>query len=245
LCAIYFVVLLYARRGSVRLIPAGLCAIAFLMIGLNTYQGLRYARFLREEIEVFELDVAAATPPMVLVDRYTRFPFILCPDRHGFSSYLAMLRARGVEVFRNLAADPVFRVTPLTSVVATRVGDYLFVLREPQYVYALRLKYQYSPPRAREALFVVSWRSLGERGLNGAHTGSDVLPSAPRSRPEVAETIQGQERTSQVRLLQDAKEGSLLVWLGTTLDRIGIFPDNKPCSCSIWDIELLVPDKKR
>jgi hypothetical protein len=91
--------------------------------------------------------------------------------------------------------------------------DHQFILKQPCFAYAVRLKYSYQP-RAPTAQFRFTWKPKAE--------------AEPASQMEIP-------------LLQAPGENSLLVWINGPVERFAIFPDNKPYSCTLWDIELLVP----
>ncbi len=43
-------------------------------------------------------------------------------------------------------------------------------------------------------------------------------------------------------LLQTSGDNTLVVWVNDRLGEFAVFPDIKPYSCTLWDIELLVPE---
>lgn len=212
LCAVYFTALICGGVRAGALIPAALLLCVGLMTWRNIRLGVEGAARLRAGADAFVADVHAGHPTLALADRYSRYPFVLYPDRDLLARWMAMLHDAGAPTFRDIRPDPPYRVARLPLEGSRRPDGWRFVLTPPRRVYAIWIRYAYEPS-ARTADFGLSWQ--GPDGKAG-------LAAFP--------------------VRQTPEESALLVWIDAPVARFEIHPDTKPCLCALTGIELLVPD---
>jgi hypothetical protein len=201
------------RRGLGQLgraVPVFLGFSLAAMLYRNTDLGLEGAARIRKGMATFEADLRAGVFPFVLADHYSRHPFSLYPDPGYLSRWLVMLHDAGVVPFRDMRPDPDYQVVALTTDMVERPDEHRFILKKPRFVYAVRLKYA-----ARESVLLVPFRFTWKE------------PRAP-----------DREHVMQYWLRQEAKGGSLLIWIDKPLEQFAVFPDPKS-----YSFELLVPAK--
>jgi hypothetical protein len=192
-------------------VPLFLYLLLAAMLYRNTLSGIESAARIHAGMLTFEGDMRAGLPPLVLADHYSRPPFLLYPDRDSLILWFNMLRSAGVVPFRDMRPDPDYRAVPLTPEMVSRPDDQHFILKEPRFVYAVRVTYRYQL-RARTAPFRFTWRKPG---------------------PAV------EEYSIEYRLLQEERESSLVVWIAAPLAQFAIFPGARP-PFELRQIELLV-----
>ena len=211
LCALYFAAQLYAGPPWRRVLQYTLLVLTAGMLWRNTTLGLEYARGLRAKADGFEADLLSGLPPMVLADRYSRYPFGLYPSRTDLAQFMNWLHDAGIGPFRDLAADPKHRVIELADSASPTAAEHHFTLKDPGFVYGIWLRYQYQPvqPFAR---FRLTWKE-----------------------PD------GTSRIYETPLQQDPREQSILVWVNGPLWEFTAAADDKPCLCRLWDFKILTP----
>src|SRR5262249_21699061 len=91
----------------------------------------------------------------------------------------------------------------------------MFVLKEPQLVYAVRLNYSYCRTAQTAPLFQMSWRRSDHNDFSEAERVFRVQLGADSA---VLEAEQSQ-----------ADEKVLTVWVYDTIDQFRIHPNDKPC----------------
>jgi hypothetical protein len=214
LCCAYFVFLVYGRPRPGRVVNGLLALVMALMLIQNTTD--EHTAFFSQNLERFQHDLEEGQFPSVLGARYSSYPFSLYPDAKILADYMVMLHRAGIGPFRQVREDPAYRVVPVDEKHVTRPDEHQFILKQPRFVYALRLKCAYQP-RAEAALFQATWQPAPRDGRP--------------ARPVKAE----------VPLLQELKENAVTFWVNDTITRFTLHPDTKPYSCTLWDIELLVP----
>jgi hypothetical protein len=214
LCALYFVAELYADLPFRRAMQYALLALTAGMIARNTTLGLDYAIRLRAKADGFEADLSSGLPPMVLADRYSRYPFPLYPSRSDLAQFMKWLHEAGIGPFRDLATDPEHRVIELADSASPTAAEHRLTLQGPGFVYGIWLRYQYQPqqPFAR---FRLTWKEPG-----------------------------GTSRSYETLLQQDPREQSILVWVNGPLAEFTVVADDKPCLCRLWDFKILAPIDK-
>jgi hypothetical protein len=214
LCALYFVAQLYADPPMRRVVQYTLLVLTAGMLWRNTTLGLEYARGLRAKADGFEADLRSGLPPMVLADRYSRYPFGLYPSRSDLAQFMKWLRKAGIGPFRDLATDPEHRVIELTDSASPTAAEHHLTLKEPGFVYGIWLRYQYQPQQPF-AQFRLTWKE-----------------------PD------GTSRNYETLLQQDPREQSILVWVNGPLAEFTAAADDKPCLCRLWDFRILAPIDK-
>jgi hypothetical protein len=211
LCAAYFACVIYGTTLLARAVPGALCLAAALMIWPNASEAASYGAKLHEFLEPFEVDLKAGVPHSILAERYTHPPNKIYPEESHLLSYLGMLHDAGFGMFGQLREDPPHETVMLRDRDVQKPDEHVFVLKEPRFVYAVRLKYQFQP-QAPAAQFRFTWR-----------------------------TPAGVQRSREMMINQHPEEEKLIMWVNEPIERLGIYPDTKPYACTIWDIELLVP----
>jgi hypothetical protein len=218
-CACYFVGVLYLGRVWGRALQYFLLIAAALMIKPNTENALAYARSLHEgKIGSFLSDLRAGLPPLALADRYARYPRALAVPEHRamMAEYMVMLKDAGVGEFISMQPDPVYNVVPVATKLNASTGACESIFKEPRRVYAVRLKYRYLP-LATDAYLVLDWQG----------------------RPDAQGMVQARQLIEPV--LQEPTEHSLTLWIDDEVSELAIYPDTKPHSAEIYNVELLVP----
>jgi hypothetical protein len=218
LCGLYIIVGLYTRPPLTARVQGGLAVLAGLLLALNVSAGRTLAEGRCQMTEAFERDVSADLPPFMLVDRYSQFPRVLYPDPLRFARYLSLLRQAGVEPFGRLTGDPDIREVPLVEgQSASRRPGGRFVLGEPRFVYAVRVRYRFESGPAGHMVLKAYWRDAGREGL---------------SRPP---------REGSVLLLPEPGEREVLFWVNGRVEQLWFQPTDEPDHFRIGEIVLLVP----
>jgi hypothetical protein len=217
LCCLYFVFLLYSPPWLGSAVPAALAMVLAVTWWPSTREGLTYGRNLRTNFADFEDAVNAGVPPFVLADHYSRsIPLQIYPDGSILMRYANMMREAGVGLFRHLRPDPEHRAVPVRPDNAEHPTPDTFVLKEPRFVYAIRLTYEYEP-RSQTANFQLAWIGPGRAGESAT--------------PQRAQWL----------VLQEPRERSIVFWVNGPVARFAVLPDSRPSACALRGIELLVP----
>lgn len=211
LCGAYFVFVLYAPGRAGRVGQMLLGMATAAMLWPNAVEGIAYGRQLHAFLEPFVQDLRAGVPRSIIAERYTHPPDKLYSDEQHLGEYLDMLHGAGLGLFRELRPDPAWRTVTLRDEDLTRPAPAAFVLKRPRFVYAFRFQYAYEP-KAPTATMRVAWR-----------------------------TPAGAERERRLTVAQQPWPESLITWVNEPVARISIRPDDKPCACTIWGLELVVP----
>jgi hypothetical protein len=214
-CALYFVAVTLEPTRVSRAWQWALAGIALLTAVSSAQQGLAYGREMSANLASFTADIRHGLPPLALVEPYSRYPHVIYPHRQPFAKYLRMLKEKRIGPFASMKDDPSLRALDLAEAGATHVEDNTFAFAKPIYIAAVRLTYQYKPT-APLAIMRLFW------------TSAKAAPS-PR------------QHTIQQYLLQEERPETVLFWVDDVVSRIGIAPDDKPTSCELTKIQLLVP----
>src|SRR5262249_5443151 len=124
----YFVIDIYGRGATRRLVLAGLLSLAVVASGFGFYVGLQYGENRDAQLTAFESDLRAGMPPSQLLVRHQRtlWPY---PDEGGASfhdwltDWFSALRNRGTGAFVSLADEGRFREVPLDEIARLVSSD--------------------------------------------------------------------------------------------------------------------------
>jgi hypothetical protein len=216
LCAAYLASVLYDQPVFGRLVRVGLCLATLGMLWSNTRQALYYGQGLRQIMSQFKADIHAL-PPMALVDFYARTPIAPYPlNTSDWQGYLTMLKRARLDPFTHMPEDPAYRTVPLNDDNAVHTSVNTWVLKEPSFVYGVRVTYSFSP-MAPFANFQLTWTTprLNQPGLT--------------------------ERGFRRGVPQHPGSDSVLFWVNAPVHQLSVAPDDKPYSCQLLSVELLVP----
>jgi hypothetical protein len=214
-CAV-LIFLLYGGRLATWL-QAGVLVLVSLVAWPATVEGWHYGRGLRMKFARFEADVRAGLPPLVLADRYTRFPVAIRPRNREADLAIQMdwLREAGSVVFGAIHPDPVYRTVAATA-LAREVGPNSFLIKPPRFVYAIRVHYRLSEP-ADSTLqvepFDFSWLVVDRQ------------------------TGRQREQKFQVSVTQDGNDNHVHVWVNERIGALALGPPPDWRNCSV---DLLV-----
>lgn len=229
LCCVYFTWLLYLPRPIGPPLTAGLCVVVALLLPVNARTGLVYAQARQRQMAAFEGDVRAKVPIFLLAKRHATF--LLLSHQEYLVHYLGALHRSGFEPLRNLQEDPPFHavkldVTPAAShevrwqngsAEAVGVDSYLdFRLPEPQFVYRLQIGYTHSNREGSWAHLRVCWKRANQ---------ADFPPDQRYARHS----------------LETGSDKTVAIAIGDSIDQIRVYPDDKPCTFRVQDLELQVP----
>jgi hypothetical protein len=210
--AIYFVCLLYLPPTVGRWAQGLLCCAFVLLLWQNSVAGLDYARNLHAYVEPFAEELKAGVPRSILAERFSHPPNRIYTNQEHLGTYLDMLHSAGMGMFRSLRLDPIWQVVTLESKDVEMKDSNHYVLREPRFVYAVRIHYQYQPI-APSAWLRFSWQaSAGTKSFR---------------------------REVDMRIPLKPQADSVLVWINGPLYEFTIYPDDKPYECTIGPIELV------
>ena len=250
LCCAYFSWVLYGR-SPIRWLPPILFLIATCIVFWpNVAIGLQTGRYFRTIGKTLDEDIRQGVPPFALVLRHGAILNPATNDDETLASLLKQMQAAGMPQFRRMAVDPSYlevatSATPVMDGVVWGEGSGYsnsgdpshasidFVLPEPRFLYAIRLRVQYGPPSASFATLRVSWRA--ERGKTGPRAGGGEC--TPRDISYVETTPQDQWS----RRFRSDHERSVIVWVNSMIDTFRLCPDVKPFSFSVKGVTLLVP----
>jgi hypothetical protein len=216
-----------SRRSS-RLMPMALFTVVCLLAWPAGLAAIDHGRSIREQSESFTRDLKAGMPPSMLTRKYTPF---LHPSQERLYRYLPMLKAAGVEPFRAMRDDPVFREIELpvrpTSLIMASWSDGKAQINgvDPQLVYAIdpplavagvRIRYSHHNRGGTPARFKLSWRNDRQPGFAEDRRYSNWA------------TPTGDNR-------------EMTVWIGQPVSQLQIQPDNQPCTFEPHAITILTP----
>lgn len=215
-CA-YLIFLLYGGRFRAWLETAVFVAV-LAVAWPATVEGRAFGRGLRLKFTHLEADVRAGLPPLILADRYTRFPAAIRPRYQEEELAVEMdgLRRLGAGPFQKLAADPAYRVVPASS-AGHASGPNSCAFPSPRFIYAIRFRYRFKPPA--DGSFQVTPLNCSWVAVN-AQSGQPLY------------------RDFQATVTQDGNENFIHFWVGEPIRAFTITPSTE---CRIWDIDLLVP----
>jgi hypothetical protein len=233
LCCLFFVWEVYGPAAVRRLPQMCLFTLLCFLFPQNMRETFECGKEHGVKMAAVERDIRSGTPPGILSARHVTFLIDpLCTDPSDLAQFLRMMRRAGIGPFRSLQEDSAIRevrfpVVPTATNQMTwkdGVGEghgedpYLvFVLKEPQFVQGIRIKYAYDKT-ASPATFQVFWRR------------SD--------RNDFVE----EERNSTLELTTEPGEKTLTIQVADTIDQFRIDPDTKPCVFRLTEIVLLVPE---
>jgi hypothetical protein len=214
-CVLLVFLIYGGRLGS--WLQVAVLVVVGLVAWPATVEGLHYGRGVRVKFTHLESDIRAGLPPLVLADRYTRFPVAIRPRNRESDLALQMewLHQSRSGVFRLLKPDPVYRSIAATA-LARELHPNFFLLNAPRFVYAIRVRYRLSAPEDgsfQVVPFDFAWVSV-ER-----------------------QTGRRSEHTFQVTVIQDDNDNHAHVWLN---ERIASLALNPPPGWRSCNVELLV-----
>jgi hypothetical protein len=214
---IYLIFLLYGQGWSRRLQTLVVLSLAVLAWP-SFSEGRKFAEGLRLKFSHLEEDIKSGLPPMILADRYTRFPVAIRPRHEEPLLALEMdqLRLLKVDGFASMQPDPPYRELAVDKVASEpRPNEYL--LSSTRFAYAIRLKYRFEPPADKSfqvVPFHCSWLSIDSR------------------------TRQTVSHDFQATLIQDGNENYIHFWINEPIAGFRLLPG---AACRIWDVMLLIP----
>lgn len=211
LVLVYLALLVAAPAWLGRFVGRGLALASGGMLVLNIPTGLAGARAIREQAGLFERDIRAGLPPLVLSERYALSPTptgvsLNKPER--LRSHLAALQRAGIGLFDAMRPDPEYREIPLTP------GEQGFVTwkaPKARHVYAVRLRVMCHEPQAGYDRFRVSWGATP-----GGRPARDLVPALPRQ----------------------AGEQSVLLWVDDDMAYLQVSPE-PGAPRAAWGVTLL------
>jgi hypothetical protein len=239
LCGAYFVWVICPPPALACLFQAGLFTLTLCLGSQNVTLAIGAGSWHREHMKAVEQDLQAGKPAALLAARHGDF---LVPSfgsreiiRDVITGGLQALRRVGARPFQRMADDPALKAVPF-PVAPAALGQMTwdsgagrgtgpnpwvtFALKEPQLVYAIRLRYALSyegGPAPRTAWFRAFWKRADQNDFPPNQVYSDwVLEPTPGYR-------------------------SVTFWVGEPIDQFRIQPDTRPCVLRIASIELLVP----
>ncbi len=239
-CCVYFTWVLYPV-SRLRLLPAALGVAAVMALWPNARFGLAYAEELRGWLGGFERDLRSGVPAHELIRRYGPW---LHPHQDIVADYLRLLREAKIGPYANLKEDEPFRAVavPLNPVQAEQLEWHdstarvagpkpalLFQLPGDRYVEAIRLRYRYVSDDGTLPYIGVRWKPsyqtefVPERFYKYSPTGDRA----------------NWEQGAWTRLGDSVT--TLTIWIGDTVQQVGITPDFRPATFRIAELSLLVP----
>jgi len=238
--AIYFIWSLYAPSRWNVAVRALLLAVSVLTLWPNMRFGMEYASHVRSHLASFEQDMAAGVPSHRLIFRYWQF---LHPHQDILNEYMPMLREAGVGSFRFLKDDPAFREVSI-PLVPERVSNVrweagtayatggdesyvLFSLPKAEYVYGIRLKYDYWNSDHKLPFVYLYWRDDGDKAFARDRFGNY---SATGDHANWVRGTWGQTKEP---------ESTVTFWICDTVKEIRLHPDLKPGVMKISELVLL------
>jgi hypothetical protein len=248
LCCLYMVWRLYGWSASSRFVQMSLFSSLVALLPLNMQKSLEGAQAIHEGQEAFKRDLLAGTPASILSERHGVFLFTppfepSDEDRQWWANVLPKMRQARIGVFSHMAKDPLYSevsvpvVPAKTSQMIWQDGlakgfgnnpSLTFVLDQPQFVYAVRLRYSYCGTAHAPPEFAVSWarrnqeQSSKNKRIRRLQLDTDYRDAEGEQEPHVTMKV-------------------LTLWVNDTVEQFHIRPDNKPCLFSLSDIILFVP----
>jgi hypothetical protein len=239
-CCVYFTWTLYPAR-NLRWLPATLTCAAVLALWPNTRFGLAYAEELRGWLGGFEKDLAAGVPAHQLIHRYGPW---LHPHQDIVADYLQLLRDAKVGRYRDLKEADDFGVLPVplqpmeaeqlewrdsTARVEGPKPALLFQLPGDRYVEGIRLRYQYASDDGTLPYIGIRWKPSSQ---------SEFVPARYYKYSPTGDRANWKQG-AWTRLNDSVT--TLTIWIGDTVQQVGITPDFRPATFRIAELSLLVP----
>jgi hypothetical protein len=228
LSCLYFIWEIYHREAIRSLMQICLFALACSVFWQNVADAVAFGSNRCAQAERLERDVRAGVPMYLLVRKYS--PALFHPTH---TRYMPLLHRAGIGVFRDLQENPAFREVSLPvklllgnqlrwetdTAHTTDVTSYLeFGLDKPALVCGIELHYRHANSQGTRPLFQMFWKGPEQQKFTDSQRYADHYP----------ETGPG--------------DHTLAVWIGETIERFRIYPDNQPCFFHISKIVLLVPE---
>lgn len=238
--------LLVAPAG--RFVPMCLLTLMLLLLPINLMKTYKYAAPSRAGVKAFERDLVAGMPLSILIERHAQTLVHPAPPsdihKQQLASRLSMLKQAGIGKFRFLGDDPTFQEIslPVAPVAVNRLkwrdgvgygfghpldrSSLTFALKDPQHVFAIRLKYSYEAALDNDPTFQISWRK--------SHSQELTEPGNYRPERSYPLPVSAEKPTEQ----------SLIIWVNDTIDQFRIYPASGAFVFRISEIALLVPGEE-
>jgi hypothetical protein len=216
IACVLLVFLIYGGRLG-RWLQVAVLIVVALVAWPATVEGMHFGRGLRLKFTHLESDIRAGLPPLVLADRYTRFPVAIRPRNREPDLAIQMdwLRQLGIGVFRALEPDPASEAVAMT-LLAREIRPHFFLLNAPRFVYAIRVRYRLGEPEdgsLQVVPFDFSWLAVDRQ------------------------TGRRSEHKFQVSVIQDTNDNYVHVWLNERIAALALGP---PPGCRSCIVDLIV-----
>jgi hypothetical protein len=259
LCAIYLTGILYGRPAVGELTQATLFTLSCLFFLPNLQRAVDFSHGWQKHRPAIERDIQAGVPASLLAERrHDDLGIPLC--NYLMEKLLAQrilnYKELAIPQFRAVADDPVYREVrlPITTAALdgvaweddvaysccrfTEDASLAFLLNQPRFVYAVRLRCAYDDEASGIAEPKIVW-SVGESGETPdgegtVETGRETL---------VVNKIPAQTREGKLADLPVIRVQTVTFWVNSKIDRFRIYPDTKPFAFKIVEVTLLArPD---
>jgi hypothetical protein len=221
-CCLYFIFMLYCHGAMGRWLQGALLLSAACMLWPNARVAKIYVQAWHDwKIAGFLKDLHDGLPSFMLADRYSRYPLALALPAHKeqMAASMEILRRAGVGSFSDLRELP-YHVEIVGENVSYRVGPAAYVLKTPEFVYALRVHYRFRAARA-----------VGE-------------PPAPLGELQIdwkTKSAKAAEFTRSEPLVVEPGDKSVLVWINGMLSEFAVSVQARGCVGEVSAVELLLP----
>ena len=158
LCALYFSWEIFASRLLRRTLQGSLLVILCLAEPTTTREALAWGRTRMEQMQAFERDLRAGSPPWRLAEQHHLF---LDQPEDVIADLIPVLHRGGIGLFRYVNGD---RLVSLASLPVTQDSFLGFKLVRPIFVSAIRLKYAYTPNSS--GVVEIMFRRSAQNGLS-------------------------------------------------------------------------------